>query len=83
MKRSEMIQDIATFFLLDDKLDNVNWKEAQQKADTLLSLIEEKGIQPPINKNWEYIEASWTKDLPDVGYNIKYKWEPENEDDRS
>lgn len=69
MKRSEMIQDLASDLIVElgDDVD-IDYKKAQNIANTLLCTMENNGMLPP------------KRDLSENGWVLfNYEWEDEDE----
>ena len=72
MKRSEMIEDIASE-LVHEHTGFISWDKAQELAETVLTRIEDSGMKPP---NWLSIKNN-DKPLKERTKIIYGKWEKE------
>jgi hypothetical protein len=73
MKRSEMIDIIADFFIHGLPQDEQYlWKHARVYADSLLVDIEEYGMLPPPKEIYEKLDDTYC-------YLSDCKWEPESD----
>lgn len=71
MKRSEMIEDIASE-LIREESNFISWDKAKILAKYVLKRIEKEGMLPPFrNKTWET-----ENEIHSV---FESEWEPEND----